>query len=74
MKLLDIGKCHVDSPDFKADLATLEVRVRVHASHHSSIFQTFNLQVFLISLQRCLLVSTEGCGCEAENITNLCKL
>lgn len=25
MKLLDISKCHVDSPDFKADLATLEV-------------------------------------------------
>lgn len=27
MKLLDINKCHVDSPDFKADLATLEVRL-----------------------------------------------
>ena len=34
MKLLDIGKCHVDSPDFKADLATLEVRVCQSAPHH----------------------------------------
>ena len=37
MKLLNIGKCHVDSPDFKADLATLEVSTVQRTAMQESI-------------------------------------
>ena len=41
MKLLDINKCHVDSPDFKADLATLEVSAQ--RSHRREVQRVFSL-------------------------------